>query len=364
MAYEELECQLEKMTDDRIIPAISIAVGKMGEICYSKAFGKVYETNCLIDSKTRFDIASLTKILTGICFMKLVEEHRVSLNEPICKFFPRFDCVKPIERTGEVVGKYDCSQITWYHVLTHTSGMGWTRKKTLPSLPNLKNGLEDIYGLPLAYIPGEHIVYSDIPIILMGKAMEKISDLTLDILLYEYLCKPIGLNNTGYIRHSECGINKEITIPTEYDTILRKKRVWGEVHDENAYLMDGVSAHAGIFSTAEDMCKLAMIYNNCLQSDGILKKDTVKAMITEQKEECGDRRGLIWQLRGNGESAFTKLLSSKAYGHTGFTGCFLWVDPIKDLTVVFLSNDIYNGRENRKLFDYRERIMELVINGA
>ena len=359
--YKELNALLGELTEKEIIPAISMSIGYKGRIVYSESFGRIAEINQKVSKNTRFDIASMTKILTGICFMKLVEEGKVSLSDPICDFFPEFNGNKPIEKDGCIVGYYDTSKITWYNVLTHTSGMGWTRPKTRPSLPNLDKGLRDIYNLPFAYVPGEHVVYSDIPIILMGKAMEQLSNMKLDDYVDKVLCEPLGMKNTSFLRVSNNTVNKTLIAPTEEDVLFRKRRGWGEVHDENAYLLDGVSAHAGIFSTSNDMCNLAIHYNNWLYNDGILKKELVKQMILEHVEEKGDRRGLIWQLSGDGEKAYTKNLSRQAYGHAGFTGCFLWNDPVTDLSIVFLSNDVYNGRDNRRLFDYRSRVVNTAI---
>lgn len=359
--YKELNSLLEELTDKKIIPAVSVSIGYMGEMVYSESFGRITESGQKVCKNTRFDIASMTKILTGICFMKLVEESKVSLSDPICDIFPEFNGIKPIEKDGCVVEYCDSSKVTWYNVLTHTSGMGRTRPKTRPSLPHLDKGLSDIYNLPFAYVPGNHIVYSDIPIILMGKAMEELSGMKLDDFVDKVLCKPLNMKNTSFLRMSNNTVDKTSIAPTEEDLIFRKKRIWGEVHDENAYLLDGVSAHAGIFSTAEDMCNLAINYNNWLYNDGILKKESVRQMITEHIEEDGDRRGLIWQLSGTGKKAYTRNLSEQAYGHAGFTGCFLWNDPVTSLSIVLLSNDVYNGREKRKLFDYRSHIVNTII---
>lgn len=363
LVYSELDELIEKLTEKNIIPAVSVAIGHKGNIIYSNSSGIISESGNRITNESRFDIASMTKILTGICFMKFIEKKLIGLYDPICNFFSEFNTKKPIEKNGVTIGWCDASKVTWYHVLTHTSGMGWTRPKTRPSLPNLNKGLEDIFRLPFAYQTGEHIIYSDIPIILMGIVMERISGKKLDELIKNEVCIPLKLNHTGFRRISNCLSSRKDIVPTENDTLFRKRRIWGEVHDENAFLLDGVAAHAGIFSTAEDMCTLAMAYAHCLEyDDGILKNETVKMMINENEEEEGDRRGLMWQLSGSGKNAYTRFLSSKAYGHAGFTGCFLWNDPEKDLSIVFLSNDVYNGRDNRKLFEYRPQIMKCITD--
>lgn len=361
MLIENLENLLLDITEKNMIPAVSIAVGKKDSIIYSNCFGKNPETGKYIDDTSRFDVASLTKIFSGICFMKLAEQDLIHIDDKVCEYFPQLDVIKPIEKDGRVIGQCDCSQITWKHVLTHTSGMGWTRPKTRPSLPHLDQGLDDIFSLPMKYQTGQHVIYTDIPVVLMGKAMEMCSHTSLDQLVDTIVCQPLNLKNTGYlINNSTDNINR--IVPTEFDDIYRRKRIWGCVHDENAYLMNGVSAHAGIFSTAQDLCVLGMAYNRCLYHDGLLKRNTVYNMIHEHVSEDGDRRGLMWQLSGNSETSYTKYLSNRSYGHSGFTGCFMWIDPVSDTVIVFLSNDVYNGRENRQLTQYRGRIMQYITS--
>lgn len=363
MNYSELDQLLQKLTTAKEIPAISIAIAKDSSVVFSKQYGMIYETGSFVDADTQFDVASMTKILTGISFMQMVEKKLISLDDPICREFPELNTVKPIEKEGQVIGYCDASEITWLDALTHTTGMGWTREKNRPSLPHIDKGLEDIFRLPFAYQPRTKVVYSDLPIILMGIAMERILDKPLDDIVDETIIAPLNLNNTSFRRISNKDNDFSNVSPTEYDVVFRKKRIWGEVHDENAFLMDGVSAHAGIFSTAEDMCKLAIAYAECLNHDGIIKKETAIQMITEQVENDGDRRGLMWQLSGCLPTSYTRYLSLPSYGHAGFTGCFLWNDPVRRLSVVFLSNDIYNGRERRRLFLYRPEIMRLAVEG-
>ena len=361
MMFDMLDEYLSKLTAFGEIPCLSVSLINKSRIVFSASYGFIDEYKCDSTSNLKFDIASLTKIFSGICFMKLVEDGCISLSDHVCDLFPEFNKIKPIEKNGKVIDYCDASKITWYHVLTHTTGMGWTREKTCPSLPNLDKGLDDIFNLPFAYKTGTRIVYSDIPVILMGRAMEMITGSKLDDLVSGMICVPLGLENTDYLRRSLVKPDASGIVPTEFDGVFRKRRIWGEVHDENAFLLDGVSAHAGIFSTVEDLSKLAIAYNNCLKEDGFLKRSTVVNMIQQHVEEGGDRRGLIWQLSGRLENSYTRFLSSSAFGHSGFTGCFLWIDPDRDFSIVLLSNDVYNGRENRKLFKYRPEIMRLAV---
>lgn len=287
------------------------------------------------------------------------------------KSFRSWGGKKLIEKDGKVIRYADGSTVTWKHVLCHTSGMGWTRPKTRPSLPGIDRGSDVIFILPFAADVNEHIIYSDLPVILMGKAMEMAEGRPLDWIVQERLLTPLQLNHTGYRRISQYSsgsdfsgryFSKDAVAPTEHDTAFRRKRIWGEVHDENAWLMDGVSAHAGIFSTAKDVYSLMRAFADAREHGGILKLETAREMSSLQAEENGDRRALIWQMSGRGEHAYTRLLSDVAYGHAGFTGCFVWNDPIRKISIVFLSNDIYNGRDHRVLAAYRPAIMKAILD--
>ena len=362
MNFQKIDEIIESLTEGKIIPAVSVAVGIEGEIVYERAAGEIIESGYQVREDSRFDIASLTKIFTGICFMQLLEEGCFSLDQPVCDFFPQMAGFRPIEKNGKVIGYNDTSKITWWNVLTHTTGMGWTRQKTRPSLPGINKDLGVIFDLPFACNVNEHVIYSDVPIILMGKAMEMVEQKPVDKIVEDRLILELTLKNTGYRRLSEYASKndpqKKTIPPTEYDDVFRKKRIWGEVHDENAWIMDGVSAHAGIFSTASDVCRVMMAFQNAREKGGILTFRTAREMSSLQAEEDGDRRGLIWQLSNNAENAYTRVLSGHSYGHGGFTGCFAWNDPDRSMSIVFLSNDVYRGREFRTLPGYRKQIME------
>lgn len=364
MKLYRVESIIDYLTENRIIPAVSMAIGIDGEIIFQKASGYIVESSNDVETDSQFDIASMTKIYTGICFMQMVEEGFFSLDQPVCDIFPQMKGKKPIEKNRQVLGYVDGATITWWNVLTHTTGMGWTRPKTRPSLPGLNNGLDVIFDLPYACNVNEHVIYSDVPIILMGKAMEMIEGKPLEQIVDERLINPLRLKRTEYRRISKYSsitdAKKKKIPPTEYDEIYRKKRVWAEVHDENAWSLDGVAAHAGLFSTASDTCKVMMKFAEAKEKGGILTQNTANEMSSLQVEEEDDRRGIIWQLCGRTEKTYTRVLSEKSYGHAGFTGCFAWNDPLKKMSIVFLSNDIYNGRDYRVLAKYRSQIIEAI----
>ena len=365
MDFRELRQLQDRLAQEKIIPATAMAVGRGHRIVYEHVSGSVFETGEKAGPLHRFDVASLTKIFTGICFMSLAEEGKIGLHEPVYHLFPGYDATKPIIKDGKTVGECDARKVTWLHVLTHTSGVGWTRERPRPAKPDLAYVLDSVCHPAFVCAPGQHVIYSDLPIILLGMAMERVAGTALDELIGQRIISPLGLGHTSFLRRSrDIPDRTRWTVPTEYDAAFRGKRIWGEVHDEKAYLLDGVAGHAGVFSTASDMCRLAMAFSDCLRSDGILTASSCRRMVHEYIEEGYERRGLIWELSFHGEDAYTDPLSLEAYGHSGFTGCFLWNEPPLDLSIVFLSNDVYNGRENRQLFKYRQELIRTVLKCA
>lgn len=355
-----MDVLLDRLVTNAGIPAVSVAVGCKGDILYSGARGYVTESRAPVTTESRFDVASLTKLVTGLCFMCLVDDGIFDLEGTICDIFPELAVPRPIIKDGLQVGWASLRDVTWRDALRHTTGIGWTKPHTRPSLPHLDKGLTDIFTLPLACQPRERIIYSDIPIILMGVAMQRVMERKLDDLVAVMVCEKLGLQHTGYLRVSASSPQYRMDIiPTEFDNVFRSRRIWGEVHDENAYLLDGVAAHSGIFTTAEDLCHIMMAYAVCCAQDGILRKPTMCEMVSTQWETDGMRRGLIFELQSAPHVHYTAGLSAAAYGHTGFTGCFAWNDG--DMSCVFLSNDVYRGRKRRCLPAFRRDILDAAV---
>jgi CubicO group peptidase (beta-lactamase class C family) len=205
------------------------------------------------------------------------------------------------------------------------------------------------------------VLYTDLGLILMGIAMERRCGKPLDVLLDELVCQPLGLTNTGYNRVAQ-GAKTENTAPTEF-CAWRDCRVHGVVHDENSYFLDGVAGHAGVFSCAREVAKLGEGYLAALKGreGAFLPKETVEKYIQFQQMNRWDRRGIMFQLRIIQSDAHTFPLGRNTFGHTGFTGTCMWVDPDRDMVFALLTNDVYAGRACRTLGSVRKSIVEEIV---
>ncbi|RLE65468.1 MAG: hypothetical protein DRJ47_05110 [Thermoprotei archaeon] len=344
---------IKKAIKEKHFPGAVLLVARKGVIVYHKAFGKrvVKPVEKPMEKDTIFDLASVTKVVsTTTLTMKLVEDGLVSLSDPLVDYIPEF----------KGFGK---EQIKIVHLLTHTSGLP-------PWLPffSLCNSREEVFKYifsshltaPL-FKPGEKIVYSDIGFILLGLLIERVKGKRLDEVARKELFQPLDLKNTMYNPPGEL---KEKTAATE-QCKYRGRIIWGEVHDENAYSMGGVAGHAGLFSTAFDLAKFAQMMLNKGVYDGvrILGSRTVEVMTSEHARTDSGRRALGWGMRVKGAySSGGDLLSEKAYGHTGFTGTSLWIDPELDLFIIFLTNRVHYGRENRAIIKDRPKLHNIIVS--
>lgn len=194
--------------------------------------------------------------------------------------------------------------------------------------------------------PGERVIYSDLGYILCGVAIEEIAGGGLDSLASEWIFEPLGMKDTMF--NPPASLTERIAA-TEDDP-RRGGVLVGKVHDENAWAMGGVSGHAGLFSTAADLAIYAqMLLNGGHYGDKrVLSSRSVELMVSPQTEGLNERRGLGWLLQGESTVTAGDLLSKLAFGHTGFTGTSLWIDPRVDLIAVLLTNRVHPSRERGK----------------
>ena len=367
--FENLDKHIQKLVDDGAFPGGALCVFHHNELVKETAYGTYNpETGDKTNVDTRFDVASLSKLFAGSAFMALCDRGVFSLDEPIHKSFPKFQGIRQIrasanallkDQPDEVLGEADVTDLTWYNVLIHDSGLGWAPLNL--RCKSREDAIDYICTMPLAYQPKSTVLYTDLGLILMGIAMEQRTGKGLDQLVEELVCQPLGLERTGYNRVSQ-GPKTENTAPTEFCK-WRNMRVHGLVHDENCYFLDGVAGHAGIFSIARDVAKLAQSYLDALNGKpGVVKPETARAMVRFQKMNRWDRRGIMFQLRILDTDAHTFPLGRKTFGHTGFTGTCMWVDPERELAFAFLTNDVYPGREKRSMAKVRKGIVEELLS--
>lgn len=367
------------LTDKRIselcakncFPSAQLCVMHHGEIVHEFTVGRPdpnHSWTC--NNETRYDVASLSKLFAGSAFLALCDKGIFSLDELVCKSFPQFTGMREIRASAnalvandgasdEILGYADAGKVTWYNILVHNAGLGWIQLQNACKTPD--EVVDKICSMPFAYQTGSTVLYTDLGLILMGIAMERRCGKPLDVLLDELVCQPLGLTNTGYNRVSQ-GAKKENTAPTEF-CAWRDMRVHGLVHDENSYFMDGVAGHAGVFSCAREVAKLGEGYLAALKGreGAFLPKETVEKYIQFQQMNRWDRRGIMFQLRIIQSDAHTFPLGRNTFGHTGFTGTCMWVDPDRDMVFALLTNDVYAGRACRTLGSVRKSIVEEIV---
>jgi CubicO group peptidase (beta-lactamase class C family) len=375
-----------------IFPALSICVIHRGEIMLNNAWGWVdpEQQKYPVTPLSRFDLASVTKLFVETTFLTLVSEGKISLESKLVDVIPEFGRINPRSIGGgqdphtrihlQVEEQFrgqsvDPTQVTFKHLLTHTSGLPPWRdvynraSDTLPPPPKpddiydaqrWANALEALVDYPFVGQIGDTIRYSDIGILLLGEAVVRINGSRLDTAVYERICQPLGLNSVTY-NPVLGGVPLEQIVPTEIDTFWRNRRAWGEVHDENACGIGGIAGHAGLFATAHDVAKFGQAW---LSGDERLKlSDDIKQLAIQEQASGQSRRGLGWMLKTQEDSSAGDLYSMSSYGHTGFTGTSLWIDPEQDLVSAVLTNRVYPGREVKGIHAFRRAVHDVIVRG-
>ena len=306
------------------IPGAVLLVGHGGKVIYRKAYGSraLEPRREAMTADTVFDLASLTKVVaTTTCVMRLFEQGKIKLNDPVGKYLPEFS----------VNGKED---IIVRQLLVHYSGL----REDL-DLKERWEGKETAYRMAFAekpaFPPGSRFLYSDINFITLGALVERVSGMSLDEYAAKNVFVPLGMKHTRYRPPASW---KSKTAPTEYDddhVMLR-----GVVHDPTARRMGGVAGHAGIFSTADDLAK----FTQALLDGGgkILAPITVEKMTTPQQPPTATAvRGFGWDLDSPFSSNRGELFPIGSFGHTGFTGTSLWIDPTTNTYIILLTNAVH-----------------------
>ncbi len=299
---------------------------------------------------TLFDLASLTKPLSlTMIAMRLVEEGIIDLEQPVHTVVPEF-------ASGPGGPSPSKEKVKLWMLLTHTSGLPpWAPLYRAAS--SRREVFAEAFRLPLYGEPGARCVYSDIGFIVATAMIERATGERLDKLFEELVAKPLELKRTMY-NPLEKDYQGSIAA-TERDP-RRGGVLRGRVHDENAYAMDGVSGHAGLFSTAEEVGRLAWSIADSAEKGGFLSRPVARAMLEPWTRE-GCPYGLGWRLYRHGYRHAGDLFSPRAFGHTGFTGTSVWVDPEYGLTVVLLTNRVHLGR-GAPIAEARARIHNVVLS--
>ncbi len=360
-----------------ITPAAQLVVRSHEDVVFSEAFGWLDPETCAHPTQrdTLFDMASVSKLFTVTAFMTLVEEGCVALDTPVSAVVPEFSGLRPIQPyedplspggmvdVSENSGFVDAGRVTFHDLLIHTSGLpAW---RPLYREPSADAARQIALNTFFSYSTGTQVVYSDIGLILLGMAVERLTGQSLDVAVSDRVTVPLGLRNTRYfpISSVESVQSVENVAPTEF-CAWRGRRVVGAVHDENAYRLGGVAGHAGLFSTAEDIAAFGQMFLGDHKGSPLLSSATVDAMTRCYTDGLGTRRGLGFALWLPDPEASSNPFSQRAFGHTGFTGTCLWMDPERDLVVALLTNEVYNGRKNRGIAGLRVAVHRAIVETA
>jgi len=321
---------IQQAIADGSIPGAVLIVGHDGKVVYRKAYGEraLEPRREPMTLDTVFDLASLTKVIaTTTAVMQLVEQGKVRLNDPVAKYLPEF----------AQNGKDD---ITVRQLLTHYSGLEpdldlktpWEGKDT---------GYKMAFAETPAEAPGSRFVYSDINFIVLGALVEKVSGETLDEYTEKHIFAPLKMTHTRFLPPARW---RAKIAPTQYDE--NEKMLRGVVHDPTARRMGGVAGHAGLFSTADDLAKFAQTLLN--GGDGILSALTVEKMTSpETPPSAPILRGFGWDIDSPFSSNRGDLFPVGSYGHTGFTGTSIWIDPTTQTYIILLTNAVHpRGKGN------------------
>jgi CubicO group peptidase (beta-lactamase class C family) len=341
--------EVDNWVGKKAFPGAVLAVGQHGRLLALKAFGRL---DSAADASPMpvdalFDLASLTKVVgTTTAAEILYDRGQLDLDAPVVRYLPEF---------GGTPGH---EAITVRQLLTHSSGLKLTG--LLWQQASDRQGiLRQIDTMPAPDAPGSVYHYQDFNMILMGEIVERLSGLPLDLFLQKNVFGPLGMKDTGF-RPSKDLLPR--IAPTEQDDVFRHMLVRGVVHDENAFVMGGVAGHAGLFSTAGDLAKLAQLYldGGIYHGKRLVRADTIRLFATRQNMPPGSSRALGWDTPTPG-GLFGQLASPRALIHTGFTGTSIYIDPDRDAFVILLTNRVDPTRDNQLISQARPAIHTAVL---
>lgn len=344
-------------------PGAALAVGRHGRLVHLRGYGRIdtAQASAAVTDSTLFDMASLTKVIaTTTAAMILEQEGWLDLDRPVHEILPGLNAP-------------DKAGITVRMLLSHSGGF-------ISGAPLWRDAagraefLRTMNERPLAYAPGDSSIYSDWDLILTGWIIEEITGRPLDVFLEERVWRPLGMRDTGFNplttaavpAGEHCTVTLRSGHPllpriaaTEQDTVYRHRPIHGIVHDENACALGGVAGHAGLFSSARDLSVFAHMMLNGGEYNGvrILDPNTIARWTARQNPHSS--RALGWDTPSPRSSA-GQYFSARSFGHTGFTGTSIWMDPERGLFVVLLTNRVNPTRRNFRHEPLRRDIADAV----
>jgi serine-type D-Ala-D-Ala carboxypeptidase len=330
---------LDNAVAEHAFPGASLAITRNATLVASRAFGHfTYDTGSPeVHADTIFDLASLTKVLaTTSAAMILYEHGLLDLNTPIAELLPEFTALGPAAELSQR------RNVTVRMLLAHSSGLP-AYMKLFETAHSREAVLDASYAMSLVAAPGSSAEYSDIGFILLGEILARLTNEPLDVFVRREIFVPLGMNYTRFNPPLEW--RSEIP-PTEDDRAFRHRIIQGEVNDENAFVMGGIAGHAGLFAPAPDIARFA----ECMLRGGspVIRPATLELFTRRETAPADTSRALGWDTP-SAPSTSGQYFSARSFGHLGFTGTSLWIDPERRLSVTMLSNRIWPDRGSRAI---------------
>jgi len=376
---KRIDYLIHEVTDMGAAPGGQVLIAKNGKVIYEKSFGKyTYTSTQLVTPNTIFDLASLTKVYaSGLMAMKLYDLGMLKLDTMISAYIP--------ETKGKAVGRVKVRDLMLHQAglpawipfykatLDSFSSIYSSTKKGAYQIPvasqmymdtNYRNKMYDqIYAVKLKNYG--YYKYSDLSLILLKKLMENIAGQSLDSFVSDQFYKPMGLQRTGFNLRNQ--YSKDSFSPSEQDNYFRNQTLQGHVHDMAAAMLGGVSGHAGLFSTSQELMVISEMFRNGgnFGKQHLINPHTL--YLFTKKYGSRSRRGLLFDKpegKKGRPSPTSESCPMVSFGHTGFTGTCAWVDPSNNIVYIFLSNRTYPSMDNRKLIrgNYRDKIQETIYD--
>ena len=345
-AFQNIDAAVNQGIRRGIYPGAVVVIGRSDSVLYARGYGHfTWNRSSPVPTpdSTYWDIASITKVMgTASAVMRLVDAGRINLHAPVRRYLPQF--------SG---GLKD--QVTVRMLLDHTSGL----RSYAPFFKHSRSragAIQLLYAERLTRRPGDLPVYSDLNAILLGLVIESVSGMPLDRFVAHEVLEPLELVHTTY--HPTPAIRRR-TVPT---ALWRGHPVQGQVNDPNAMILGGAAGHAGIFSTGMDLARYAQVWLRAGTGPNgqWVSASTIQLFLTRGRNS--GPRLLGWdtpELNLDQPSLFGTLISDAAYGHTGFTGTQVWIDPTRDLFLVFLTNRTFDPKVRNSLHSLRDVRVEL-----
>jgi len=360
----KIESLLQEAIGQGVFPGACFAVGKNEQVLAQGAAGRY--TYCPESPEVRldtiWDLASVSKVVAcTTAAMLLFDEGKLRLDQPVAEVLPEF------AQNGK-------EKVTFQNLLVHDSGLAAFRPYHR-TLKNAEECLAAIYAEKLQQQTGEKTVYSDLGIITLGKAIEKLSGMGLDLFTSGRIFGRLGMSDTGFrpTSRSRCAPTenvepwraelrslrtKAVGLPPAPDPRSVDPALWiqGEVHDPTAMLLGGVAGHAGLFSTVGDLTQFAKMM--LAKGGGLVRPATIE--LFTRRQDVKSTRGLGWDTKSpEGSSAGSKF-GPRSYGHTGYTGTSMWIDPDSGHFSILLTNRVHPSSENTKIIQFRPKFHDLV----